>query len=112
LRKGVVLQDALNFDEPEGKMQPIRHVLGALLLKKGHAQEAESTFRTDLQYHPRNPWAMVGLIECLKLRLEASDESHEEALLEYQYYSAQLQQQRESDFADYNVIRSCDCARS
>jgi hypothetical protein len=35
LRKAVEMQDNLNFDEPWGKMQPIRHALGGLLLEQG-----------------------------------------------------------------------------
>ena len=112
LRKGVILQDALKYDEPQGKMVPIRHALGALLLKEGFTQEAESTFRADLQFHPRNPWALVGILECLKLHLEDADASHETALYEYQDFSAQLNLQRQCELADYHIVRSCACARS
>lgn len=112
LRKGIVPQDALKYDEPEGKMQPIRHSLGALLLKDGQYQEAEAIFRTDLRLHPRNPWALVGLIDCLKYSLENTDVSHEAKRLEYQFFSEQFNAQRKSEFIDYAVIRSCDCARS
>ena len=34
LRKAVTLQDALKYDEPWGKMQPVRHALGGLLLEQ------------------------------------------------------------------------------
>jgi tetratricopeptide (TPR) repeat protein len=66
LREAVQLQGNLLYDEPWGKMQPIRHALGGLLLEQGHFKEAEEVFRENLKFHPKNPWALVGLIQCLK----------------------------------------------
>lgn len=68
LRKAVVLDDALNYDEPWGWIQPARHALGALLCEQNHFQEAEKVFREDLKRLPNNPWALRGLIDCLKAR--------------------------------------------
>ena len=45
LREGVELDDRLNYDEPWGWMQPVRHALGALLLEQGHLEEAEKVLR-------------------------------------------------------------------
>eukprot|EP00984_Skeletonema_dohrnii_P019855 scaffold9589_cov139-Skeletonema_dohrnii-CCMP3373.AAC.1 len=45
LRKAVELQDGLNYDEPWGKMMPVRHALGGLLCEQGHFDEGESVFR-------------------------------------------------------------------
>lgn len=66
LREAVRLDDALNYDEPWGWMQPARHALGALLLEQGHFAEAEQVYRADLERHPKNPWALHGLAESLK----------------------------------------------
>lgn len=66
LREAVRLDDALNYDEPWGWMQPARHALGALLLEQGHYAEAEQAYREDLERHPKNPWALHGLAESLK----------------------------------------------
>ena len=66
LREAVRRDDALNYDEPWGWMQPTRHALGALLLEQGRHAEAEAVYRTDLKKHPNNPWALHGLSECLK----------------------------------------------
>jgi len=66
LRDAVRLDDALNYDEPWGWMQPTRHALGALLIEQGHHGEAERVFRADLKRHPHNPWALQGLAESLK----------------------------------------------
>jgi tetratricopeptide (TPR) repeat protein len=42
LRRAIVLEDTLPYDEPWGWMQPVRHALGALLLEQGHTDEAEA----------------------------------------------------------------------
>jgi tetratricopeptide (TPR) repeat protein len=65
LKKATTMQDNLNYDEPWGKMQPIRHAYGGLLCEQGFIDEAIAVFRTDLKIHPNNPWALVGLLECL-----------------------------------------------
>jgi tetratricopeptide (TPR) repeat protein len=66
LRQAVEFDDALNYDEPWGWMQPARHALGALLLEQGNVDEAWQVYRKDLQRHPRNGWALHGLAECLR----------------------------------------------
>jgi len=77
LRQAIELEDGLNYDEPWGWMQPVRHALGALLLEQGRAEEAETVFREDLGLagdlpraviHPDNIWALKGLSECLEKR--------------------------------------------
>ena len=45
LRTAVKLQDSLNYDEPWGKIQPVRHALGRLLSKRGVVEEAEEVYR-------------------------------------------------------------------
>ncbi len=72
LKKAVTMQDNLNYDEPWGKMQPIRHAYGGLLCEQGFIEEAISVFRTDLKFHPKNPWAVIGLLECLTKKLRAN----------------------------------------
>ncbi len=80
LRRAVVLDDSLPYDEPWGWMQPTRHALGALLLEQGHLAEAEAVYRADLGFdgktnracwHPENVWSLHGLHECLTRRGEA-----------------------------------------
>ena len=103
LRKAVVLQDTLNYDEPWGKMQPIRHALGGLLYEQGHVEEAEKVFREDLKYHPRNPWAMLGLLKCLQSKGSCCN-STEVGELE-----TQLREQRQCQLADFEVEVPCEC---
>ena len=79
LRRSVALDDALEYDEPWGWMQPSRHALGALLLEQGHTEEAEAVYRADLGLdaslsracqHPDNVWSLLGLHDCLTRRGE------------------------------------------
>ncbi|NNE43512.1 MAG: tetratricopeptide repeat protein [Gemmatimonadetes bacterium] len=73
LREAVRRDDALNYDEPWGWMQPARHALGALLLEQGRVEEAGEVFRADLRRHPKNAWALHGLEECLRRSGKESD---------------------------------------
>jgi tetratricopeptide (TPR) repeat protein len=107
LRKAVEMQDNLKYDEPWGKMQPIRHALGGLLLEQEHLEEAEEVFRKDLISHPRNPWALVGLINVLKKKLGACCNGSNE-LVELQ---EQLQKQRQLELADHDVRVACACCQ-
>ena len=109
LRKAVYLQDNLNFDEPRGKMQPIRHALGGLLLEQGQIIEAEAVFRKDLVFHPRNPWALVGLIRCLQQRSDPACCTNEDELTEICKLKEQLRIQRQMEWADYDVVVPCEC---
>jgi tetratricopeptide (TPR) repeat protein len=113
LRKAVDLQDNLNFDEPWGKMQPIRHALGGLLLEQGEVEESEAVFRKDLKLHPRNPWALVGLIRCLERRRSgnccSSVVSEDDAPMEIIELRDQLRIQRQMEWADFDVVVACEC---
>ena len=110
LRKAVEMQDNLNYDEPWGKMQPIRHALGGLLLEQNQIDEAEAVFRNDLTYHPRNPWALVGLINCLKRKTENS--CCGSGTDEIDDLESRLRKQRASVLADYDVKVACACCQS
>ena len=113
LRTAVKLQDDLNYDEPWGKMQPIRHALGGLLLEQGHIGEAEQVFRKDLIYHPRNPWALVGLLDCLKKQGGGccSSNGGKDKAAEISQLEEQLQACRQSDYMDFEVVVPCECCQ-
>ena len=129
LRYAVKLQDGLNYDEPWGKMQPLRHPLGGLLCDQGHYEEAEQVFREDLKFHPRNPWGLAGLIICLNGQLGPGSccskkygYSHDgitiagreikDILLEVQRLNDELAEQRKSKYADsFDVTAPCACCR-
>lgn len=114
LRTAVKLQDDLNYDEPWGKMQPIRHALGGLLFEQGHIGEAEEVFRRDLIFHPKNPWALVGLLGCLKKqggRDCCSSNVDNDRAAEILELEEHLQACRQSDYMDFDVVVPCECCR-
>ncbi|MGB7242266.1 MAG: tetratricopeptide repeat protein [Sulfitobacter sp.] len=110
LRKSVVIDDNLPYDEPWGWMQPTRHALGALLLEQGETAEAEAVYRADLGLdatlaracqHPANVWSLHGLHECLTRRGETT----ETALIK-------LQLDKASARAEVPIRASCYCRQS
>jgi hypothetical protein len=114
LRQAVKLQDDLNYDEPWGKMQPVRYALGGLLAEQGHLKEAELVFRHDLQRHPRNPWALVGLIQCLQQQQEnhpdaAAEKDHSSIRDEIRELKLQLANQRKMKWTDFDIAVPCEC---
>lgn len=107
LRESVRRDDALEYTEPWAWMHPPRHALAALLMEQGHFCEAEEVYRTDLglngklqrcAQHPRNVWALHGLVECLRQRGETD---------ELPIYVQQLSLAR--DKTDIPVTSSCLC---
>jgi tetratricopeptide (TPR) repeat protein len=66
LKKAVVLEDSLNYDEPEDWYIPVRESLGGALILSGDYAEAEKVFRAELEKHARNGRALLGLRESLK----------------------------------------------
>jgi tetratricopeptide (TPR) repeat protein len=65
LQIAVAQEDSLHYDEPPTWYYPVRHSLGAVLLKAGRAKEAEAVYREDLRRHPENGWSLVGLSKAL-----------------------------------------------
>jgi tetratricopeptide (TPR) repeat protein len=65
LRDAVKAEDALHYDEPPGWLIPVRHSLGAALLRTGRFAEAEQVYRDDLRRLPNNGWALLGLSQAL-----------------------------------------------
>ena len=84
----VAREDALPYDEPWGWMVPVRHAIGALALEQALAlagkgplgeaaaplllEESERAYREDLQIHPDNVWALLGLSNCLAARTSSA----------------------------------------
>jgi tetratricopeptide (TPR) repeat protein len=66
LKDAVAIQDTLKYGEPPDWFFPVRESLGAALLMKGDASEAEKVFRDDLDRNPRNPRSLYGLQQTLK----------------------------------------------
>ncbi|MBL8822295.1 MAG: hypothetical protein JNJ77_06880 [Planctomycetia bacterium] len=66
LKAAAQKEDLLQYNEPPDWIVPVRHPLGAMLLKDGKAAEAEATYREDLKRWPNNGWALHGLTKSLQ----------------------------------------------
>ena len=64
--EAVKIEDAGLYFEPPKWYYPVRHSLGAALLKAGRSAEAEKVYREDLQRFPENGWALFGLAQALR----------------------------------------------
>ena len=112
LRQAIALEDGLEYDEPWGWMQPVRHALGALSLEQGLVEQAEQAYREDLGLagnlpraciHPDNIWSLKGLNECLQRR--GADETPEGKLIAQRLKLAEAR-------TDLPVAASCYCAQA
>jgi tetratricopeptide (TPR) repeat protein len=66
LQDAAAAEDRLPYTEPPPWYQPVRHRLGAVLLRSGRVAEAEAVYREDLRRNPENGWALHGLGEALR----------------------------------------------
>ena len=86
------------------------------------AEEAEEVFRTDLKFHPKNPWSLTGLIACLERKqggnnaipscCDSSSAVSDETRAEIGKLQSLLEKQRKSEYADFNVTVPCACCKS
>jgi tetratricopeptide (TPR) repeat protein len=65
LKQALEAEDRLAYDEPADWFVPVRHVLGAALLKAGRSADSEAVYRDDLLRYPGNGWALYGLAQAL-----------------------------------------------
>jgi tetratricopeptide (TPR) repeat protein len=66
LRKAVVLEDGLIYNEPAAWHIPTRQNLGAILMKAEKYEEAEKIYNEDLLTLRQNGWSLTGLYQSLK----------------------------------------------
>ncbi len=97
LRAALALEDALKYDEPPGWMVPLRHSIGANLIKAGRFAEAEEVYREDLKRLPGNGWSLYGLSESL-----AAQKKPEAAAAKARFEKAWAR-------ADLKISSSCFC---
>ena len=64
-RAGVAIEDQNNYTEPPDWAQPMRHYLGAALLKSDQPQAAEVVYLQDLRWNQNNGWSLFGLHQAL-----------------------------------------------
>ncbi|MDA7603207.1 hypothetical protein N8771_01840 [Euryarchaeota archaeon] len=101
LRRGVDLSLNLAYNEPWGQMQPVRHILGALLLEQGEVEEAEAVYRADIDLWKDNMWGLLGLKLCLEARGDTSGELE----------TVTSQFNERSSRADIIPAKTCFCAQ-
>ena len=65
-QSGITIEDQNNYTEPPDWAQPMRHYLGATLLKAGLAKRAEAVYRKDLRWNQNNGWSLFGLYQALE----------------------------------------------
>jgi tetratricopeptide (TPR) repeat protein len=97
LQAALKMEDTLKYDEPPAWMIPIRHSLGANLMKAGRFAEAEEVYREDLRRLPENGWSLYGLAETLK-----AAKKPEAAAVEARFKKAWAK-------ADIQINSSCLC---
>jgi tetratricopeptide (TPR) repeat protein len=71
--EAVAIEDTLAYNEPADWFYPTRHYLGAALLDVNRARDAEAVFRADLEKHPENGWALLGLARALRAQERRRD---------------------------------------
>jgi tetratricopeptide (TPR) repeat protein len=73
LTEAVANEDHLAYDEPSDWFFPVRHLLGASLLRAGRAEDAQSVYTEDLRRHPENGWSLYGLSQSLSAQHKDAD---------------------------------------
>jgi len=99
LRAAIKMEDALKYDEPPGWLIPMRHSLGAVLMKQRRFAEAEQVYRDDLARLPENGWSLLGLAESLREQ-KKNDEEAKATKASFQRIWAK---------ADLKITSSCLC---
>jgi tetratricopeptide (TPR) repeat protein len=99
LRAAIKNEDALKYDEPPGWLIPVRHSLGAVLMKHQRYAEAEQVYREDLARLPETGWSLLGLAKSLRKQNKNAEEA------------AQTQAKFEKVWAkaDLSITSSCLC---
>lgn len=77
--EAVQLEDALPYSESPLWPIPLRHYLGATLLKASQFSRAESVYRADLGKNPLNGWAYYGLLQSLRAQQKGREAMRIEA---------------------------------
>ena len=78
-QEAVKIEDAGLYFEPPKWYYPVRHSLGAALMKAGRSAEAEAVYRGDLRRFPENGWALFGLAQALRAQGKKDEATATEA---------------------------------
>lgn len=99
LRSAIQKEDALKYDEPPAWLIPVRHSLGAVLIKHQRYSAAEQVYREDLARLPDNGWSLLGLAQSLRKQNKNADEVAQ----------AQAKFEKVWAKADLTITTSCLC---
>jgi tetratricopeptide (TPR) repeat protein len=78
-REAAKIEDGGLYFEPPKWYYPIRHSLGAALVKAGRNAEAEKVYREDLRRFPENGWSLFGLAQALRAQRKNAEADAVEA---------------------------------
>ena len=78
-REAAKIEDRGLYFEPPKWYYPIRHSLGAALVKAGQHVEAEKVYREDLRRFPENGWSLFGLAQALRAQGKKNEAAAAEA---------------------------------
>ena len=98
LRRAVVAEDGLRYNEPPDWLQPTRHALGAVLVREKRFEEARRIYADDLAKLPNNGWGLYGMRQALAGLGRDRESSN---------YAAQFTQAWVD--ADTRILSSCLC---
>ena len=90
-REAARLEDTFNYYEPPQWYFPVRHALGAALLKANRPADAEVVYREDLRRFPENGWSLQGLALALRARGAKSEAAEVEQRLSRAWAGADVQ---------------------
>lgn len=98
LERAIELEDQFAYDEPPDWIMPVRHSLGAVLVRAERFEQAEKVYREDLRWYPENGWSLRGLSASLRgqKRSEEADAVEERFRRAWRY-------------ADVEISSSCLC---
>jgi tetratricopeptide (TPR) repeat protein len=98
LKKAVEVEDSLSYSEPPDWIQPVRHTLGAALLRAKLPQDAIAVYLEDLRRVPENGWSLLGLSQAYEQLGES--ELREKYLARYKKVWSK---------SDSSAVASCQC---
>lgn len=98
LREAARLEDSLRYNESPDWLLPVRHALGAVLVRAKRWSEAEAVYREDLVRNPENGWSLWGLARSLRAQERTADAD-----------AAQARYRRAWKRADVSLESTCYC---
>ncbi|GAB5552939.1 MAG: hypothetical protein Sapg2KO_25300 [Saprospiraceae bacterium] len=91
LETAVEAEDDLPYSEPPIWHQPVRHVLGAVLMEAGKYEAAIPVYEQDLKNNRDNGWALLGLYQCLEKIGETQEASKVKAAFDRAWKDADVE---------------------